>query len=365
MIVLYSNLHHILTADEHSPYRQQADFLYYTHIQVPDCRAVIIEDKKHIFLPDRDEKKILWEWSSITVDEVLSQNPNAHIYYMSEWQNVIQWLYSSWQIITNLDYLNYDTDDEKSQLKDLLQVTDDDLVPLDHDYRAIKTIDEIKKIHQAQQLTLAAIDYATRDIKAWMWEYEIAAKLSYYYESHGYTHAFHPIVASGPNACTLHYAANNAQIQIGDILLIDTGAYRDGYCGDCSRSIIVVESESEQVTENFYNQKLLLDIVKQVHDDCIVYIRPGLTMRQVHDYAVMQFQRYFSQYDLVRKDDYFPHSIWHSIGLDVHDPLQKNRPLEVGMCVTIEPWLYIPVQNIGIRWEDIVVLVKNGCEMLV
>lgn len=357
IVLLYPNRHHILTADHHTPYRQQADFFSYTQIPVPECRVIISEDKKYIFLPDRDEKKILREGELITVEHVQSLNPGAIIHHLSEREAIVVWLYHEGEVMTNLPYLNYDTTRELQSLQDLLNLSSDQIRALSQDYRTIKTSQQIEKIHIAQQVTLAAIEYATKDIRPGMREYEIAAKLTYFYESHGYTHAFDPIVASGSNACTLHYAANTGQIQDGDILLIDTGAYVDGYCGDCSRSMIVGEIS--------HHKQLLLHIVRQVHDDCISYTRPGLTIKEVHDFAVQRFEYYFWKHHLNWKSDYFPHGIGHSIGLDVHDPLSKNLPLQEGICITIEPGLYLPEQGIGIRWENIVVITKEWCKLII
>lgn len=359
IILLYANRHHILTADHHAAYRQQADFLYHTHIDVPGCRAIISEDKIYIFLPDRDEHTILRDGEWITKDQAQLLNPNAVIYFLSQREEKLTSLYREKEdIITNLDYLNTDTFQEKKQLIQLLNISKDKIRPLDQSYRVIKSVDEIKKIQKAQQITLEAIGYATQDIQAGMYEYEIAAKLSYYYASHGYEHSFDPIIASGENACTLHYTSNRAQLQWWNLLLIDTGAYVDGYCGDCSRTIIIWSQWNDE--KNIY-----LTIVQHVHDDCISYTRPGITMKDLHDYAIQQFKSYFTIHHLTRKDEYFPHGIWHSIGLDVHDPLPKNLPLQEGMCITIEPGLYLPEQGIGIRWENIVVITKEWCKLMI
>lgn len=382
MILLYSNRHHTLTSDLHTPFRQEANFLYHSHITEPWCRIAIKDDKKYIFLPDRDERQILREGESISRNKVISDNADATIISLSERENTISNFYDGAEVIsTNLDLLNYDASQEGKELKKLLLLQDKDIITLDQSYRAIKSDEEIQKIQKAQQITLDAIDFAIQDIKAGMMEYEIAAKLSYYYASKGYTDAFPPIVASGKNACTLHYTANNSKIEDWDMLLIDTGAYVDGYCGDCSRSIVIRDKESSVMLNAMkwswsisptmrsldklgMTPDILLSLVQSVHDACVAYVKPSITMKELHQYAVSIFEKEFTKHNLQRKKEYFPHGIGHSIGLDVHDPLDKDRPLEKNMVITIEPWIYIPERNIGIRRENIVTITEDGAKMV-
>lgn len=342
---------------------------------------MIKDDKKYIFLPDRDERQILREGESISRDKVISENADAMIIPLSEREETLADLYDGAEIIeTNLDLLNYDASQEGKELKKLLLLQDKDIITLDQSYRAIKSDDEIKKIQKAQQITLDAITFATQDIQAGMMEYEIAAKLSYYYASKGYTDAFPPIVASGKNACTLHYTANNSKINDWDILLIDTGAYVDGYCGDCSRSIVIRDKENSVMLNAMkwswsisptrsldklgMTPDILLSLIQSVHDACIAYAKPGITIKELHNYAIDSFKEQFASHWLQRKKEYFPHGIGHSIGLDVHDPLDKDRPLQKNMVITIEPWIYIPEWNIGIRRENIVTITEDGAKMV-
>lgn len=392
MTILYSNRHHTLTADLDAPFRQQSDFLYHTGIDQPWYRAIIDEDDLLIFTPEIDEKTKLRIGEWLTHEQILAQRPQGQLYPLSARDKILRQLYRASDILQhNLDYCNTDSKDEKEKLLTLLDITADKLVPLDRGYRAIKSPEEIMKIQHAQRITLEAIEFATADLKAGMKEYEIAAKLSYYYASHGYSDAFPPIVASGINACTLHYTANSGTIQEWDLLLIDTGAYVDGYCGDCSRTTICPPSEGFNSNEergggeaggliplekaalkevplgwgrgdHIANQ--LLSIVQSVHDNCSSYARPGITLKELHQYAIQCFEKRFEDYWLERKKEYFPHSIGHSIGLDVHDPLDKDRPLETGMVITIEPGIYIRDLGIGIRWENIVLITDHWSEVL-
>ncbi len=319
-----------------------------------------MDDATYIFVPDIDERKKLWEGEYISEDEIRSKNPSAQIVNISQREDMIKWLYTiTEKVETNLDYLNYPADHEKQLLQNLLSIPWSDIIPLDHSYRAIKSSEEIVKIRKAQQITQQAIDYALQDLVPGMFEYEIAAKLSYFYARLGYTDAFAPIVASGRHACTLHYTANKSQIQQWDVLLIDTWAYVDGYCGDCSRSIIVAERSDDK------KKKQILSIVQYVHDACITFVKPWVSIKQLHEYAIQKFEKKIIWLRLQGTiSDYFPHSIGHSIGLDVHDPLYKDRILDKGICITIEPGLYIPERDIGVRIEDIVVITESGCEVL-
>lgn len=336
--------------------------MYHTRITAPWYRAIIQWDKKYIFLPDRSEQQILREGESLSEHIIQSNNPNALLFSISKREEIVTDLYDGDEIIkTNLDLLNYDSTEEKKSLKTLLLLQEKDMIIIDQSYRAIKSDDEIRKIQKAQQTTLDAIDFATQDIKPGMYEYEIAAKLSYYYASKGYSDAFPPIVASGKNACTLHYTANNAVINEWDILLIDTGAYIDGYCGDCSRSIIIAW---EDKINHVRPKQTVIDILHTVHDACISYTKPWITLKDLHHYAMNLLEIEIQKIWLSDAKQYMPHGIGHSIGLDVHDPLQKDHILQSGMCITIEPGLYIPERNIWARYENIVVLTDQWCQTL-
>lgn len=361
--LLYSNRHHILTADLHTAYRQESNFLYYTSIWEPWYRAIIQWNDTYIFIPERNEKKILREGESLSAESIQQHNPNVQIHPLSAWQTILLTLYTEHKIIeSNIHLVNYPAAEEKEELTNLLWILIQDIPTLDQSPRAIKSAEELVKIRKAQQITLEAIKYATQDLKAGLYEYEIAAKLSYYYASHWYSDAFPPIVANGNNACILHYTKNNSIIQEGDLLLIDTGAYVDGYCWDCSRTIMLPPLEREDRRDHINNE--LLSIVQSVHDDCIAYAKPWITLKELHDYALQWFEQRFSEQSLERKKEYFPHSIGHSIGLDVHDPFDKNHPLEVGMVITIEPWLYIKELGVGIRLENIIVITEKGAEIV-
>ncbi len=394
MLILFPNIHHSLSHDIESLYRQQSDFLYWTQISSPDCRAIVITQRNSIwheqcldrffFVSIRDEKKILREWKKIDQEYITTLHPDAHVFPLSEWDSLLPTIIQQYPdeiIYHNCELLNTDklsfcknTNSYLDQMENLKYIVNRDISPLDSNrfYRAVKSDEEIEKISKAQKITLEAIDYAVSHIHPGMYEYEIAAKLSYYYAKLGYSDAFRPIVASGKNACTLHYTTNDSIIQSWDIILIDTGVIIEWYCGDCSRSVFCplsekdVENEkgSDENKNDYEMKKILLAIVQSVYNSCLSFVKPWISLKQLHQYAWECFEILFIEYWLERKAEYFPHAIWHSIGLDVHDPLDKDRLLEPGMCITIEPWIYIATSWIGIRWEDIVIVDEIWCQLV-
>ena len=216
-----------------------------------------------------------------------------------------------------------------------------------------------------------------------MKEYQIEAEFQYIFRKKGSEFpAYPPIVASGENACVLHYIENSAELQDGDLLLIDAGCEIDGYAADISRTFPVNGKFSAE-------QRALYEVVLAAQLAAIETIKPGATWEDPHNAAVRVLTEGLVEHgilqgnvdELIANGDYqrfFMHKTGHWLGLDVHDvgDYKVNndwRELECGMIMTVEPGLYISAGaegvderwwNIGIRIEDDVAVVKDGAEVL-
>jgi len=177
---------------------------------------------------------------------------------------------------------------------------------------------------------------------------------------------YEPIVATGKNACTLHYIDNNSTCQEGDLLLIDVGASHANYTADVTRVFPV----SGRFTTR---QKELYLAVLRVLQSSIQRTVIGTTLSQWKWDAQHQMAGELHALGLISQEEYksdsmenpackkfFMHGLGHSLGLGVHDPAPSNGPLESGWVMTVEPGLYLPDEGIGIRLENDVLVTENG-----
>ena len=166
---------------------------------------------------------------------------------------------------------------------------------------------------------------------------------------------FPSIVGSGPNATILHYDRNTRKMEAGDLVVADIGAEYGGYTADITRTYPV----SGKFTER---QREIYQIVLDAQKAALARVKPGATIRgrgsnSIHAAALEYIQS-------KGYGDYFIHGTSHHIGLEVHDVGPVGRPLKPNMVITIEPGIYIPDENIGVRIEDDVLVTETGYRML-
>ena len=253
--------------------------------------------------------------------------------------------------------------------------------PLD-EMRLIKDDGELALMRRAGLISAAAHERAMRATRPGRGEYEIEAELLYEFRRRGSQYpAYTPIVASGANACILHYRENSARLADGDLLLIDAGCELDGYATDVTRTFPVNGRFSGP-------QKDIYELVLAAQAAAIATVKAGTRWDEPHNAAVSTLVRGFVDLGLcsgtvekvIETEDYkrfFMHRTGHWLGLDVHDAGEYKsggewRRLDPGMTLTVEPGCYIrpgegvpePFWNIGVRIEDDVAVTTSGCEVL-
>lgn len=224
--------------------------------------------------------------------------------------------------------------------------------------RAIKQPEELAMMQQAIDLTITAFEHAKQLLPRCTNEAELAAEFTYIFAKNGADHAYEPIVASGKNACTLHYMANSTPLQDG-LVLLDIGARVGGYSADITRTYgygIVSQ-----------RQRDVHAAVRLAEADIIALLRPGLKVKdyiaQVDDIMKQKLVDLRLMKDANDEDNYrkyFPHSISHGLGVDVHDSLGAPEVFQPGMVLTVEPGIYIPEEEIGVRIEDDILITEDG-----
>jgi Xaa-Pro aminopeptidase len=229
--------------------------------------------------------------------------------------------------------------------------------------RQVKSPGEINFLKQAIDLSLDSHLAAMKMMRPGLWEYQVAAKMVEVHamggsEGEGYA----PIVGAGPNSTALHYDKLDRKIQDGDIVVLDVGAQYSGYSADITRTL----PASGKFTPR---QREIYEIVLGAQNAAIAALKPGMTLcpkgsnslqKIAYDYINSHGKDLHGQ-SLGR---YYIHGLGHNIGLDVHDPGNYCQPLRPGQVVTIEPGIYIPEENLGVRIEDDVLITESGYKLL-
>ncbi len=223
--------------------------------------------------------------------------------------------------------------------------------------RAIKQPEEIKAIQKAINLTIDGFELVKSKLSDFSYEYELEAEFDYLFRRHGAQgHAYDPIVAAGKNACTLHYVANRERLKKPGLVLLDIGARLNGYAADISRTYAIgpVSKRQQQVHA----------AVEGAHHQIIGLIKPGIGLRDYFEQVDHIMKDALQSLDLLKTPDdyrrYFPHSVSHGLGVDVHDSLGRPEVLKAGMVLTVEPGIYIPEEAIGVRIEDDILVTDTG-----
>jgi Xaa-Pro aminopeptidase len=326
-----------------------------------------------LFLPAKDPQKEKWNGvrMSPTDADISARTGFATVQAFGEMRAVVERLAKVYPInfYTILPYEkeNGGYPHEKSVV-DWLQMAEPQIKLKDvrrsiEALRMIKSPGEIAFLRKAIELSLDAHFAAMRMMRPGIYEYQVAAKMVEVHamggsEAEGYA----PIVGAGPNSTALHYDKLDRKIQDGDIVVLDVGAQYSGYSADITRTF----PANGKFTAR---QREIYDIVLGAQNAALAELKPGMTLCKTGDKSVYKTSfEYINSHgkDLHGKKlgQYYIHGLGHNIGLDVHDPGAYCKSLEPGMVVTMEPGIYIPEENLGVRIEDDVLITESGYELL-
>jgi len=229
--------------------------------------------------------------------------------------------------------------------------------------RQVKSKSEERLLRVAIERSMDAHREAMRAMRPGLYEYEIAALMEYTFKRAGCARpGYAPIVGSGFNSTVLHYDQSRRQMQAGDVVVIDVAAECAGYTADITRTL----PASGRFTAR---QKEIYEIVLGAQNAAIAALKPGMTMSRTGENSLYRIAYdYINTHGKDAKGEplgkYFIHGLGHHIGLNVHDAGDPNRPLQPGMILTVEPGIYIPEENLGVRLEDIVLVTETGAVLL-
>src|SRR5438874_10486840 len=239
-----------------------------------------------------------------------------------------------------------------------------DVRPQIEGMRPIKSPGEIAFLKQAVDLTVNSHLEAMKMMRPGLYEYQVAAKMVEVHSMDGSEReGYAPIVGAGPNSTALHYDKLSRKIGDGDIVVMDVGAQYSGYSADITRTI----PANGKFTAR---QREIYEIVLGAQNAALAAVRPGahFSCKGKKDGLTNLAYDYINSHGKDREGrplgQYFIHGLGHHIGLNVHDPGESCGPLRPGMVVTVEPGIYIPEENLGVRIEDDVLITESGYKLL-
>jgi Xaa-Pro aminopeptidase len=382
MAILHANDVMPTNADGTMGFRQNNDLFYLSGIDQEESILLLFPDThepKHreiLFLRETNEHIAIWEGHKYTKEEARETSGITTIYWTHQFEQVLHGLMTECEAV----YLNtnehtravieVETRDARfiRHCKDKYPLhTYKRLAPLMHQLRAVKSAREIELISEACTITEKAFRRLLKFVKPGVTEYEIEAELYHeFLRNRSRGPAYAPIIASGANACVLHYIDNNQLCKDGDVLLLDVGAEYANYAADMTRSIPV----NGRFT---LRQKQVYNAVLRVMRNATTMLVSGNLWDEYHKEVGKVMESELIGLGLlnaaeVRKQDpdrplykkYFMHGTSHFLGLDVHDVGSKYRRFEPGMVFTCEPGIYIPEEGLGIRLENNILITKDG-----
>ncbi|MFC6998412.1 aminopeptidase P N-terminal domain-containing protein [Rufibacter roseus] len=369
-------------ADGTMPFRQNSDLLWLSGIDQEESVLVLFPDareerlKEILFVRETNDHILTWEGYKLTKEQAREASGIQTIFWTHEFESILS---SLMPYVENV-YLN-----SNEHLRAVIEVETRDArfikkmkekYPL-HNYcrstqylhylRSIKHPREIELMRRACDITEKAFRRILKFVKPGVMEYEIEAEISHeFLRNRSRGPAYGSIIASGENACILHYVDNFRECKDGDVLLMDFGAEYANYAADLTRSI-PVNGKFTNRQAKVYNAVLhVMKTAKQM-------LVPGNTLDQYHKFVGKVMEHELIKLDLLSEADvknqdpaaplykkYFPHGTSHFLGLDVHDVGDKYRPFEEGMVFTCEPGIYIREEGLGIRLENDILITHNG-----
>ena len=225
-----------------------------------------------------------------------------------------------------------------------------DLSPILDAMRRVKDEQEIERLREAARIGALGQMEAMRAARPGRFEYQIAAAADFIFRWNGARgQAYYPIVGSGPNSCVLHYHANTRKIEAGDIIVMDFAPDYQYYQSDITRTFPASGRFSDE-------QRKVYQVVLEAQRAALARVRPGATFQEINSAAREVIDR--AGYGV-----YWAHGVSHYLGMATHD-VGSPAPLEPGVVLTVEPGIYIPEKQLGVRIEDTVLVTKEGCEIL-
>ncbi len=381
LAVFQSNDEFPRNGDQNFPFRQNSDLFYLTGIVqentilllFPECPDKNLQEV--LFVRRTDDKIARWEGHKYSKEEAKHVSGIEKIRWSDEFSAVLTEVmtYVDNVYLNTVEYFKYSNEVPYRDLRFAREIRERypnhgylRAAPVMASLRMIKSPAEIDLIKHAVSITGKAFRRVLAFARPGVAEYEVEAEIGHEFTiNRANGHAYQPIIASGSNACVLHYTDNDAVCADGDLLLMDFGAEYANYAADLTRTIPVNGKFTDR-------QRACYEAVLDVQREAIKMLVPGNTPDQVSKDTYKLMEQKMIGLGLLKEEDiagqdpdaplymkYFMHGTSHFLGLDVHDVGSKFEAIKPGMVFTCEPGLYIPAEGIGIRLENNI-LVTEG-----
>lgn len=382
LAIFNSNDIYPISADATMPFQQHRDIFYLSGVDQEESVLVIFptcsneQHREILFLKETNEHIAIWEGAKLNKEQAFETSGIKTVYWLQQMPTIMKTLMAEAEgvYLNTNEHLRADTSVETREDRFIKQFRQDypahqthKSAPIMHAIRSVKESIELNLMQTACNITGKGIDRLLHFIKPGVWEYEIEAELAHEFlrnRSQGF--AYTPIIASGKNACVLHYIENNMQCKDGDVILLDVGAEYANYSSDLTRCL-PVNGRFTQRQKDVYNAVLR---VKNAAQKMLV---PGTMMAEYHKEVgkLMESEllglKLIDHTDIKNQDPnwpaykkYFMHGTSHFLGLDTHDVGLWNQPIKENMVFTCEPGIYILEEGLGIRIEDDLVVQASG-----
>ena len=369
-------------ADSTLPFYQHRNIFYLSGVDQEESILVLNPNannpahKEILFLKETNDHIAIWEGAKLNKDQAKNSTGIQSVYWLDEFETIFS------KLMTNVDKVYFNNNDHYRKAVEMQTREDRFLIWLKSNYpkhkieysfpimeklRGVKEPEEIELIQKACDITEKGFRRVLKFLKPGVMEFHVEAEYSHEFlrnRSRGF--AYTPIIASGYNACVLHYINNNMQCKDGDMLLMDIGAEYANYSSDMTRTIPV----NGRFTDR---QKSVYQAVLNVKNEASKMLIPGTLWEEYHVEVGKLMTSELISLGLLDKSDiqnqdhknpaykkYFMHGTSHHMGLDTHDYGDLKTPMVANMVFTVEPGIYIPDENLGIRLEDDVVIKNSG-----
>lgn len=382
LAVFFANDEMPRSGDSTYAFRQNPDLFYLSGIDqerivlliYPDCPNPIYREA--LFIRRTNEHIAIWEGHKYTIEEAKAASGIENVFWEDEFETALPALMAYCDNV----YVNINENDRAAvqvPYKDIRfanKIKTDypghhikRLGPIMQHLRSVKEAEELALTRKACEITRDAFIRVLKFVKPGFAEYEIEAEIIHEFIRQRATgHAYNPIIASGKNACVLHYNENNKVVKDGDLILMDFGAEYANYAADLTRTIPANGRFSPRQKE-VYNACLRIQKAGiELFNTSLSLVEYNAELGKITESELIGIglldkvavQNQNPKYPLYKK--YFMHGAGHFLGIDVHDVGPRYEKIQYGNLFTIEPGIYIPEENIGIRIENNIHVSPNG-----
>ncbi len=382
LAILHSNDIMPTSADGVMPFVQDSDIFYLTGIDQEETILTIAPDvvkeqhREILFIKRTSEHIRIWEGEKLSKEEAREISGIETVYWADEFEHVLHQLaFQSAHIYLNSnEHSRASVPVQTRQMRFIKACQEkfplhryERIAPIMHELRAIKLPREVELMQQACRITEKGFRRVLSFIKPGVKEYEISAELIHEFvrnRSRGF--AYTPILATGKNACSLHYITLDSTCQDGELVLMDFGAEYAGYHSDMTRTVPV----NGRFTAR---QRQIYDTVLTLMRESAQLLNPSHSLNTYHKAVGELATEHLLRIGLLTKEEvaqqnpdypaykkYFMHGTSHYIGLNTHDYGSFDRLIEPGMVFTCEPGIYLPEEGLGVRLENNLLITEDG-----